>query len=223
MPKSGSTLFQKIMIEATGFFPHKLCANFRQEQNILEAKLLDGLGFSSVSCHHTRAFASNVDLLSGFDIRPIVLTRNVFDAIVSFRDHVVADFQETAIFNRPPHFADLDPEGQYDTIIDLVGPWYLGFVSEWQSAAIEKIFVDYDDLIESPISVTATCLQFLDLTVSPPRLEAAVVDALAAGETRLNVGRKGRGDSALSEDQKTRIRRLASTAFPGTDFSRVGL
>ena len=92
MPKSGSTFMAHTLSELTGYrYVNLAYAYERNEQTLYLPKLIDSYSFGSVTHLHVRATESTIDLMKMFSIRPVILVRNIFDIVVSVRDHM---FQE---------------------------------------------------------------------------------------------------------------------------------
>lgn len=86
----------------------------------------------NVVCHpHTRASTVNLARMKEFAIRPVVLTRNIFDAAVSLADHLHRESSNNANFSVPPQLLEMPREAQSDAIIDLALPWHFQFVAAW--------------------------------------------------------------------------------------------
>ncbi len=222
MPKSGSTVLMNALTRASGYFPHRLCDHHLQEQNILESQLIDSLSFRSIAVSHTRASKVNVELLRKYGIRCVVLTRDIFDVAVSMRDHIKRESIWNSTFNAHPALLDAPPEAQLDAVIDLAAPWNLAFVSEWQRADIPKHFVRYEELVEDPPGVIAGILDFCGVDEPAQTPEAAWRAAVESGDTRMNVGKAGRGGDTFTPEQTERLKALRRH-FPETDFSPIGL
>ena len=89
MPKSGSTFLANALSELTGYrYVNLAYAYERSEQNLYLPKLIDSFSFGSVTHLHVRATESTIDLMKMFSIRPVILVRNIFDIVVSIRDHM---------------------------------------------------------------------------------------------------------------------------------------
>jgi hypothetical protein len=222
LPKSGSTLLNEVLIRLTGHFPHPLCDHHLHAQNLVESRLIDSWGFRSIATHHVVATPLNVERLKRFGIRPVVLTRDLFDAAVSLRDHIDGESRHTATFDPPTGYAALSDGEKLDAIVDLALPWHLTFVDSWAHADIETLTIRYEDLTTDPNRTLAAVLTHLDRPDLIPRIEEAWIAATTDGDTRRNVGRVGRGRPAFSDAQVERLEALAAR-FPRTDFSSVGL
>lgn len=222
LPKSGSTLLNNALIRLTGHFPHPLCDHHLHEQNIMQSRLIDSWGFRSIATHHTLATPLNVDLLRRFEIRPVVLVRDIFDAAVSLRDHTQKEALSTATFLPPPGYADWTDARKLDAIVDLALPWHLSFTASWQAASIETLTISYEGLMRDPQTTLERVLDHIGLPDRKPGIAAAWEGAVGDGDTRRNVGRIGRGRAEFGDEQIARLRRLTAH-YPATDFSIIGL
>jgi len=54
--------------------------------------------------------------------------------LVSLRDHLEVADRSLPFPNVPAGFANLDRTAQYDCLIDLAAPWFLGFAATWLDA-----------------------------------------------------------------------------------------
>lgn len=222
LPKSGSTLLNNALIRLTGHFPHPLCDHHLHEQNIVSSRLVDSWGFKSIATHHTLATPLNVEYLKRFEIRPIVLVRDIFDAAVSLRDHTQRESLATATFLPPPGYPERTGAEKLDAIVDLALPWHLSFVASWQSAGLDILTISYEALMRDPTATLDRILIHIDRPDLRTEIAAAWEGAAGDSDTRRNVGRIGRGRAEFSEAQTERVRRLA-TYYPTTDFSVIGL
>ena len=138
MPKSGSTFLVNVLCGCTGYAQQFLGYHQLNEQDLYPPNLLDVWSRNVVAHQHTRAHAPNLDLLDRFGIRPVVLTRNLFDATVSLADHLERESAETPIFNAPSDFAERERCERLDMVIDLAMPWYVQFFADWALAGRQE-------------------------------------------------------------------------------------
>lgn len=222
LPKSGSTLLSKALIEATGYYPHFYGEEHCFEQDPTLAHLVDAWGLNTVTHQHMRALPKTVERLQTFRIKPVILVRDVFDALVSLKDHLSRESLENPTFTAAPEFLKQSDEAQLDALVDLAAPWYVSFVAGWQRAQIEQHWVTYEAMIADFEAILRDVLRFYGLKPTDQEITNAIAYALGGAETRLNVGRPGRGKEMMNDAQVTRIRALCRH-FPDTDFSLVGI
>jgi len=224
-PKSGSTFLVEALVRASGYRRYYLGQDFRSEQDLYFPRLVDAWAMPVVSHQHTRASEPNLELMRRFSIRPLILTRNLADCLVSLRDHLCRESLVTPTFSAQPGFPDWPAQRQFDALVDLAAPWYLDFYSGWRRAreqGLDLLWLDYAGLIADPGACIEQIMGFYDLPLSAQRLGLAVDETRTRGtSTRKNVGISGRGRQQLSPAQLARLDGLCGY-FPGTDFSAIG-
>ena len=97
MPKSGSTYLYNLLTKLLGVKKLHLKNQWYRatEQDLYIPALLDARIRETLSRHHFKATDLNIDLMIKFDIKPIILVRNIFDVIVSFKDNLEKGLKET--------------------------------------------------------------------------------------------------------------------------------
>ena len=240
MPKSGSTYLTTLLASMPGMRRAILVNGFkRREQEICRSTLRDvnletdilrrlwrhkalvatarPLGF--VSQLHVRYSEPTANILAENDIVPLVLVRNIFDIIVSVRDH----YRQTAVFMSMGYVNDdmkqWPDERLHEFIADMVVPWYFNFYMCWQECPNKKL-VTYEALT----SKLAPTLREITAFASIPRPELSIKEAVektAQADTRQNKAVSGRGEE-LEQSVKDKVRRLADY-YPHVDFSPMGL
>lgn len=240
MPKSGSTFLSAALSQLPGFRREHIVPSYkRREQEIGIAELErafdatqtlrrafdQGLlktedrprGF--VAQNHIRHTAETEALIEAYDIVPVCLVRNIFDIVVSLRDHVTHSsvFTPTAYVDET--MTDWEPERMYEFIVDMAVPWYIHFYVSWYKAE-HKVLVTYEDLIADPHTELRRILKYGKLGWNNEMI-AAALERVAGVNQRKNVGKAGRGD-ALSDDLKARVVRYCSY-YPDVDFRPIGI
>jgi hypothetical protein len=162
--------------------------------------------------------------LRAFSIQPVILVRNIFDCIVSLKDHidkglVDPDTRIGPVAYVPDAYYEWTADARLDFIVDLFSPWYFNFFVGWQDFD-DGVWVRYEDLLADPRATVRHIADALTLGVGDEAI-AAAVDAAAHQPTRRNVATVGRG-GMLSKQQRRRIEHLA-TYYPGKDFSLIGI
>ena len=122
IPKSGSSFLVKSLCNYTNFSLYFLSYNTLNSHDLYLPKLLDGWNLDTVAHQHTMPTMANLDLIDKFRIRPIVLTRNLFDVAVSLTDHLESESLETPIFYSPKIFHGMTRSERLDMVIDLAMP-----------------------------------------------------------------------------------------------------
>ncbi|MCA1623579.1 MAG: sulfotransferase domain-containing protein [Acidobacteria bacterium] len=226
VPKSASTFLKNLLVSLTGYRDvFMVYAAGQNEHELYLPTLRETAHLDTVTQQHCRASDANVQMMQAFDIKPVVLVRNIFDSVMS-----LLDFHDKGAFNSSYFRADyqsLDEETKIDLLIDNVIPWYFQFVASWslveKQKSLDIFWLGYEDLIADKPSTIQNILKFYGLGAARRGIEQKIKETESEGrKIRFNKGVKGRGESRLSESQKERIRRFAKY-HPGTDFSRIGL
>ncbi len=225
-PKSGSTWLSAMLTELMGWQVLSVATGYeRCEQEVDRRRLLRYPTVNLFSMQqHCRASDTTLRFVEECRVRPVIQTRDIFDSLVSFRDHLVKNQSMPMAFVEES-FAELPKERQYDFVIDLVLPWYLNFYASWFRAERDRpgrfLFVDFRDLVVNPEAELDRILEFVGEQRSPAQVRRALESA-ANRDTKFNQGTDGRGRRLLSPAQQLRIRERAAH-YPQLDFSRIGL
>jgi hypothetical protein len=223
-PRSGSTFLASILAHLPGFQKVSLVPGYGRREQELALELLLAAHQSTgnyVAQHHVRYSDQTAHLLAAFGLQPIVLVRNIFDVVVSVRDHLKTGATVIAQGFVPPDLP-FKPDEEIDRFIaDLLVPWYLNFFASWAGCP-DCIQVTYEALIADPAATVALLQNRIGLTATDADIANAI--AVARGNpasTRLNVGIAGRGKE-LSPHVARRIRALAGH-YSDTDFAAIGI
>ena len=167
-PKSGSTFLGNAIAELTGY----RWSQFRQapidnvnEQDIYFPSVLDNYEINSITQQHTRASNANIELLKFADAKIIVLTRNIFDVVISSLDHS----EKQKIVGSPMTYANdeyykLTDEQKINMTIDLAVPWHIHFYVSWYDAMVNKnvklLWITYEEMITDQVGTIERMLKF---------------------------------------------------------------
>lgn len=126
---------------------------------------------------HTRAWPQNTDLLKCFDVRPIVLIRNLADVIVSTRDDCLKDHQ-SALDPKllpgvyiPGVFVDMSEEQRQLFLVQNLGPWLLSFYVGWKRQTdVPCLWVRYEEHFADQVKSLRRMLVWLEMKGSDEEL-----------------------------------------------------
>jgi len=233
-PKSGSTYLSEVLAHLPGMRRDCLVLGYQRREQELSVEAIKGaiarsenaqsaasaesqVGF--VAQHHVRFSNATQRLVRVFGLTPIILVRDIFDAIMSFQDHVknisnefpMAYLGEDAR-NWPSHRLQL-------FIADMIIPWYFNFFMSWTECR-EVMWVTYKELVEDKMKTVVTICEHVGIASDFDQIGVALEKA-AQSSTRRNKGVQGRGEQ-LGQDIKDRVYQYAAY-YPGTDFSAIGL
>ncbi len=178
----------------------------RREQELcpLNCAIFHELNY--VAAHHTRYSQPTQELLTRYSIFPVVLVRNIFDCVISMRDHLLSESLDIPQAYVPRNFHGLTVQQQYDFIIDFVVPWYASFVASWSEYEGPGLAYAYRKLVRDFPAAVQEILTATGIQASRGDIDAAIAEVKPT-EKRFNVGRVGRGMENLSDEQMGRIRR----------------
>lgn len=192
MPKSGSTFLTNLVASHAGIQRRKLVPVYDdREQELCELKLTRNNARAYVSQMHLKNSAWTQEMIARYNIKTIVLVRDLLDAVASIRDHI----------RKERHFGSLVPVTQYhvsmpdevldDMIVQLVMPWYLSFYFGWKQDS-QALFIHYEDIVSNPAGSLTDILSFAQVPFTAGSIEAAV-GGVQAKSNRMNKGISGRG------------------------------
>lgn len=229
MPKSGSTFLTNTLSELTGFRKTNLTYAFeRNDQNLYLPKLVDCAHLNTVTHQHIRATDSNLMLMQKFALRPVILTRNIFDVVVSIRDHFHNESYKFPTAYCDKKFFELDQKTQFDFIIDLALPWYFNFYVSWYKAAksnlVETLWLTYDEAVINWEKTLLKTISFYKISKTKEEIQTALNRNLNKknSQNRINKGIVGRGKKTLTLTQQNKIISYARF-YPDVEFSPIGI
>lgn len=230
MPKSGSTFLSRSLQCITGYPDHYLAQNYKNiEQELHIPSLVDGYACGTVTQQHFKANEPNITLLKTFNIRPIIVYRNISDVIMSMRDHLNNEALDNLPNLYPPaSFPDMGQEKQLDFLVRHAAPWLVAFFVSWERVRkqqpVDGLYICYEDCREDWPSALKKILDFYEIPVEVNVIREKLTTMTNSGATgyRKNIGIKGRGMRALNASQIKQLRRL-TLSYPEVDFSPVGL
>lgn len=220
MPKSGSTFLSNLVGRIDGFRKTRLTAAYdRIEQEIDPRAALRRARHSYIAQHHVKYNENTAYVVDTFDITPVVLVRNIFDCVVSLRDHLRRESVDMpmALFEES-HLGLSDGELE-DMIVALAMPWYIDFYVSWCRRR-DALWLTYEDVKENTYHAVQMVLNHAGRPASSQEVEASLKLASASTD-RLNKGISGRG-TELSERNKDTIKYYCSF-YPHVDFSLIGV
>ena len=222
MPKSGSTYLSAILSNLPDFERIALVPGYsRREQELDTALLLLNNRTNYVAQHHVRYSEVTGMWLRDFGISPVVLIRNIFDIVISLKDHIRNESHVASMAYIRPEMADWDDARLEDFIVHMMIPWYFNFYVSWMDCP-DKEVVTYEELTSNPAVVLTRISDRFGFGFNGSQIESAVLcSPQNTGLTRLNKGVSGRGKD-LSEKARVEICALAAY-YEGTDFSAIGI
>lgn len=224
-PKSGSSFISLVLKDLLRIDLVDLINSHYGEQDLYEPKLIKYLQKKTITKHHTLASKPNIDLFIKYDIKPIILTRNLPDTIVSLRDHL----SRTLIwphFHVPNNFNSMSIAKQYDFLIDFATPWYIHFFSSWKNVEKQNVleikFIQYENFHNDKVSAIKEILEFWKFNFSEKEIIKSInyVEGLSEKQNRVNKAIMNRGKKLLTEQQLEKLR-VFTKYYEDIDFSPI--
>ena len=164
-----------------------------------------------------------------FGIQPVLLVRNIYDVIVSMRDHLLNErLDNLPGLYVPEEFSEFDSRLQLDFVVTNAAPWLISFYYSWvmaeKSARLDVLWLNYEVIVADWPAALKRVLRYYGIDKSDADVETALNNLLQKkkSQLRLNKGISGRGAEELSAEQRQQICRM-TLAYPGIDFSTVGI
>ena len=231
-PKSGSTFLVNTLMQITGLRGFRLCAAYATNEHDLSLPALCLMSASGcVSQLHMKGTFHNAALLRTFGIKPVILVRRIEDIVVSLQHDLRQKAQRPGFGTGRDGYSfvwqdqctkDLSDERLVDMIIDLAVPWFVNFYVSWyrlcEQRAVDALWLTYEQMFADKEGTLRQVLEFLGLSDIGP-----IDQHLLSREYRtFRDGRIGQGVSALTAEQRKRIREHFSY-YPTVDFAKYGL
>ncbi len=228
IPKTGSTFLQRSMIMATGAAASKLGLSYANEENLLYPSTVATLVSKNiVAQEHCRATPPNLAVAQAFDMRVIVLVRNIFDSIVSMRDMLKSDTNGSVVALVQDELQNLDNEAQLNAVITKWAHWQLDFYTSWvraeRNGLIDAQFWTYEDVMQNKVVAVQEICRQAGLNIDRERLQASLENVDGDADlSRKNVGISGLGRQLMTDRQISSIQ-SKTRFYPAIDFSPMGL
>ena len=236
-PKSGSTYLTNIIgnITDTQFYNVVNCQMQEHDLSLINLLLaqLDGC------CDQTHMTGNlyNAILMEKFNIKPIILFRNIFDTVISLakdlkrlqqHPNFIHGYGYSFLWNALSH-KDLTIEELYDLVIDLALPWYIKTYAAWydlqKDNLINSLWITYEELTNEPDIIVRKIIEFLNLNYKSSNMSSILSKHYSSSEYDHKGNEKtplGYGIDILSNQQKDKINKLV-TFYPTVNFNKIGI
>ncbi|TKB26114.1 sulfotransferase domain-containing protein [Desulfopila sp. IMCC35006] len=224
-PKSGSTLLLKTLCKTTGFQNCPMVFEYGgNEQDLFLPSIIDAYSVDTITQQHVRATNTNLRLIKNYGLKVIILTRNIFDTLISLHDHLLSESLDMPMGYLDKNYRMLTFEQRLDFLVDIVTPWYFNFYASWSTvntylAPNDFLWITYEELINDKTKTISRLLSKFDLLDDKEKIFSSLAE-IKNEDTRLNVGISGRGRQMLNDCQKKRILELTQR-YPNMNFSLI--
>ena len=203
-PKSGSSYLSDQIAAQPDFERAEFTPWYgRREQEIEADRIRPWIGRNCIAQHHVRASSYTMQLVKDFEITPVVLVRNIGDALASLADHIADEDPETPVGYFDSHIAAIDWDERLVTVAELAAPWYINFYVSWWRAMPNAI-IRYEDVVLGSKTDILTTKFGIPLEAKPE-----------SEPRRFNKGITGRG-APVMEDVSKLMRH-----YPDVDFGAI--
>jgi|TARA_R100000479_G_scaffold33554_3_gene14212 hypothetical protein len=228
-PKSGSTYLLQLLATLLNYDIRIFIAAFdRTEQEVNEVAICDAKKINTVTHQHTRCTANNIRVLKKHKIKPLILTRNIYDSVISMRNHMHAEPQNSwwPMGYVDEDFYKLTPKQQCDFVIDLILPWYFNFYVSWfkheKNTNKNLLWLTYEELMQDKLVTVNKILDYYNINITIKEQILLAAEAKVKGKTRKTVLPDNCPKVSLNEIQILKINSL-SKYYPNVDFNKFGI
>lgn len=225
-PKSGSTYMARMISELTGYkrIDFVQPAAPQNEQDIYDIALNEAASVNTVTQQHVKGSERNLMLIKQYGLKPIVLTRNIYDVVVSAKDHIQNEDHRSPMVYVPRQYQEMSLDDKYMFLIRNMIPWYFSFLNSWLEAAeqIDVFWTSYEAFFGDQVAVMSEIADFAGFQTDAASIEATR-ERMKSIKTRKNVGKSGRGE-ALSDAHVAALNDIArSWHLPPEALARIGI
>lgn len=223
MPKSAGTFICKTIADThkipyLHFTDREGCCEF----DIYHPGLLKHLSDGGIVHQHTLGTAGNIYYLHNYNIPCVVLTRNIYDALYSFYEHLEQYKNTWPMFEYPAGYFTMEQDAKMDFLVTAVVPWFLQFYIAWYKAQQDKKislrWITYEAFVKEPVQTINRIEELLGIPVMQQIKEMPPVKE---NETlRVNKAVTGRGVAMIPAHHKIRIQQMMAF-YPEVDFGLI--
>lgn len=210
-PKSASNHVHELLARALGLDDHPTGFNvvntYLYYPRVLVTKFLDK---NTISRSHQKNTEDVTRMIRNLDLRPLVLTRNLLDALAGRRDHIknTQPGDDIASEKEWRRYLRGDDEHQLDYTIQKYANMHIEFFTSWEAYSGDALFITWDDMVEDAEGMVNYVAEWLGLPVTGD-VQKITESIRTRGGANLNKGVPGRGRAEFNERQKKEIRRRA--------------
>lgn len=224
-PKAGSSFVTNVLCDYTGYGERKY-AEPGMHKDLVIQRLKAVCGEPHIVKQHTIALPKNLELMHKFEIRPVVLVRNIFDGLVSLNDYLPAMDRDNFLM---PNLEGRSPEERLRATVLFCAPFYIQFYVSWwraEKSGFPVCWVSYEEMLSDKTGFFERIIEFCDIPLEERLSESIAKCDVKSGNriknaNRFNVGIAGRGEQ-IDGELRQHIHGLCSF-FPEVDFSLIGI
>lgn len=199
---------------------------FENEQYLFPPLMAYAAKQDNVSGHNLIATEPDIQLMQAFAVRPVILRRNIFDALGGLCIHAETTEGGYRGFFAVPHFQDMDEETRMDAILHRFGPAYVDFYVSWQRVKtkdrLDTLWIDFEDLWQNTSDTVKKVLDFYDTEFDDSALTPFKDKFFPDSDLDSPTYGIGKGRDRLNKRQKEALKQ-STRFYPDIDFSPIGL
>lgn len=225
-PKSGSTYLLQLFAALLDYDIRIFIAAFdRTEQDVFEESIIKAKKLNTVTHQHTRCTNNTLEILNRHAIKPVILTRSLYDSVISMRNHLINEPNNSwfPMAYIDENFYTLSIERQYDFVIDLMVPWYINYYVAWDAymrdSGKEPLWITYEQLMRDKIATINKVLNYYDIDRTIDKELLVAIEKQISGKTRKTVFKDNEIKVDLTVTQKDRIKAYTKY-YPNVNFDK---
>ena len=230
-PRTGSTFLLELLIRYSGFVENNYALKGgRCFHNLTPTKMWVGRKINAFARHPITATVDNLELLQKFECKVIVITRNIYDILISLAEHLPRENLGWPFLNTDIFGSHLSSTMSNKTAIEFAAnvalPWYFSHYVSWyrehKNGIVPILFTDYREIENDSIEVVAKVCKFLNIKFDARRANS-ILENLFEERRKFNFHRgvSGRGVSKIGERQKKIIKEYIEL-IDDCDFQEFG-
>ena len=210
-PKSASNHVHELLVMALGLVDHPtgfaLVNTYLYYPRVLATKFLIR---NTISRSHQKNNIDVTRMIRNLDLRPVVLTRNLFDALASRREHIRNTDVDHDIMGEKQwrRYLRGNDEYQLDFTIEMYAKMQIEFFTSWEAYSGEALHIRWDDLVNDAVGMVDHVAEWLGLPVLED-VGKITEDIKRRGGSNFNKGIAGRGREKFNDRQIAEILRRA--------------
>ena len=215
-PKSASLYMTRLLSGSLNLTEHKIGFNNSggavYYPRLMAIKFVTG---NTISHCHAEATPQMIQMIKNLHFRPLILTRNLLDGIVSRRGMLIRDKWAGNILSplAMQRFLDGTDEYQLDVIINLFADGYINFYTGWEQyrsdSEMRPIYITYQEMIDDELGLISRVAMESGININPEQAKRVSAEIKQSGGINFSAGVPGKGKITLNARQISELRRKA--------------
>lgn len=194
MRRSGSTYVSSLLSNIGDFKAVNVgYIGSEREQEADREALVVNHRFNYVAQLHTKYHVPLSHLMDNYNLKPVVLIRDIHDIVISVSDYLMApkNKMRTPGGGVPSELSQWDEEKRLLFAVQHIVPWSITFFLSWQKVP-DKTLITFDEIIQTPVPALQKIFHDIDIPISNQDILHAIELSNNANTGKV-VGISGRG------------------------------